>query len=295
MPTLITRGRKSGRVAASLALVLAMCVGLIAGAPSAGAQTNPFQRGPAPTAAALQAAGPFAISSTTVGSGNGFGSATIYFPTDTSQGTFGGVAVAPGFTETQSALSWWAQRLASHGFVVISINTNSRFDNPSSRATQLQNALNYLVNTSSARTRVDGSRLAVTGHSMGGGGTLEAARNNTNLQAAIPLMPWDQTKSFPGIRTPTMVIGAQNDGTAPVNNHAIPFYNSIPDASEKAYLELAGAGHSVSNSPNTTISRLGVAWAKRYIDNDTRYDQFLCPAPAAGGAISQYRNTCPNS
>jgi dienelactone hydrolase len=294
VPTLITRGRKSGRVAASLALVLAMCVGLIAGAPSAGAQTNPFQRGPAPTAAALQAAGPFAISSTTVGSGNGFASATIYFPTDTSQGTFGGVAVAPGFTETQSALSWWAQRLASHGFVVISINTNSRFDQPSARATQLQNALNYLVNTSSARTRVDGSRLAVSGHSMGGGGTLEAARNNTALQAAIPLMPWDQTKSFPGIVTPTMIIAAQNDSVAPVNNHAIPFYNSITNA-EKAYLELAGAGHNVSNSPNTTISRLGVAWAKRYIDNDTRYDQFLCPPPPTGNGISQYRNTCPNS
>jgi dienelactone hydrolase len=292
---LITRARRSGRVAASLALVLAMSVGLIAGAPGAGAQTNPFERGPAPTAAALQAAGPFAISSTTVGSGNGFGSATIYFPTDTSQGTFGGVAVAPGFTETQSALSWWAQRLASHGFVVINISTNSTFDQPSARATQLQNALNYLVNTSSVRTRVDRNRLAVSGHSMGGGGTLEAARNNTALQAAIPLMPWDRTKDFSGIRTPTLIVAGQNDTIATPSSHAIPFYNSIPDASEKAYLELAGASHNASNSPNTTISRQGVAWAKRFIDDDTRYEQFLCPPPATGGAISAYRNTCPSS
>src|SRR5262245_37134620 len=271
-----------------------MSAGLVASAPSAGAQSNPFQRGPAPTAAALQAAGPFAISSTTVGSGNGFGSATIYFPTDTSQGTFGGIAVAPGFTETQSALSWWAQRLASHGFVVINISTNSTSDNPNSRATQLQNALNYLVNTSSVRSRVDGSRLGVSGHSMGGGGTLEATRNNTAMQAAIPLMPWDQTKDFSGIRTPTMVVAGQNDRIATPSNHAIRFYNSIPDASEKAYLELSGASHNASNSPNTTISRLGVAWAKRYIDNDTRYDQFLCPPPATGNGISNYRNTCPN-
>jgi pimeloyl-ACP methyl ester carboxylesterase len=129
---------------------------------------------------------------------------------------------------------------------------------------------------------------------MGGGGTLEAARANTNLQAAIPLMPWDQTKSFPGIRTPTMIVAGQNDSIAPPNNHAIPFFNSITNA-EKAYLELSGASHNASNSPNTNISRLGVSWAKRYIDNDTRYDQFLCPPPATGNGISNYRNTCPNS
>jgi dienelactone hydrolase len=290
---MIMRARRSGRVLAGLALVLAMSAGLIAGAPSAGAQSNPFERGPAPTASALQVAGPFAISSTTVGSGNGFGSATIYFPTDTSQGTFGGIAVAPGFTETQSALRWWAQRLASHGFVVINISTNSTFDNPSSRATQLQNALNYLVNTSSARTRVDRTRLAVSGHSMGGGGTLEAARNNTALQAAIPLMPWDQTKDFSGIRTPTMIVAGQNDTIATPSNHAIRFYNSIPAASEKVYLELSGAGHNASNSDNPIISRFGVSWAKRYIDNDTRYEQFVCPG--GGSGISSYQQTCPGS
>ena len=287
------RGRKRGRILAAVTLVLAMAGGGLAGAPSAGAQTNPFQRGPNPTASSVSATGPFAISSTTVGSGNGFGSATIYFPTDTSQGTFGGIAVAPGFTETQSALRWWAQRLASHGFVVINISTNSTFDNPSSRATQLQNALNYLVNTSSARTRVDRTRLGVSGHSMGGGGTLEATRNNTAMQAAIPLMPWDQTKNFSGIRTPTMIVAGQNDGIASPSSHALQFYNSIPAASEKAYLELAGAGHNASNSTNPTISLFGVSWAKRYIDNDSRYEQFVCPG--GGSGISRYMQTCPGS
>jgi cutinase len=210
------------------------------------------------------------------------------------EGTFGAIAVAPGFTATQSSIAWLGPRIASQGFVVFTIDTNSRFDNPSARATQLQKALNYLVNTSSVRTRIDVSRLGVMGHSMGGGGTLEAARNNTNLQAAVPLMPWDQTKSFPGIRTPTLIIGSQNDGTAPVANHAIPFFNSIPAASEKAYLELAGAGHTAANSPNTTLAKYAISWLKRYIDNDTRYEQFLCPAPS-GSTISQYRDTCPGS
>jgi dienelactone hydrolase len=266
---------------------------VVAAAPGAGAQANPFQRGPNPTNASIEATtGAFATSTTTVARGNGFGGGTIYFPTSTAEGTFGAIAVAPGFTATQSSISWLGPRIASQGFVVFTIDTNSRFDQPSARATQLQNALNYLVNTSSVRTRIDAGRLGVMGHSMGGGGTLEAARNNTALQAAVPLMPWDQTKSFPGIQTPTLIIGSQNDSVAPVANHSIPFFNSIPAASEKAYLELAGAGHTAANSPNTTLAKYAISWLKRYIDNDTRYEQFICPAPS-GSAISQYRDTCP--
>ena len=295
MPTSTLRGRRCGRRLASVTLALALTGGVVATAPTAGAQANPFQRGPNPTNASIEATtGAFATSTTTVGRGNGFGGGTIYFPTSTAEGTFGAIAVAPGFTATQSSIAWLGPRIASQGFVVFTIDTNSRFDNPSARATQLQNALNYLINTSSVRTRIDASRLGVMGHSMGGGGTLEAARNNTNLQAAVPLMPWDQTKSFPGIRTPTLIIGSQNDGTASPANHAIPFFNSIPAASEKAYLELAGAGHTAANSPNTTLAKYAISWLKRYIDNDTRYEQFLCPAPS-GSTISQYRDTCPGS
>jgi dienelactone hydrolase len=277
-------------------LALALTGAVVAAAPGASAQSNPFQRGPDPTTASIEATtGAFATSTTTVARGNGFGGGTIYFPTDTSQGTFGAIAAAPGFTATQSSIAWLGPRIASQGFVVFTIDTNSRFDQPSARATQLQNALNFLVNSSSVRTRIDPSRLAVMGHSMGGGGTLEAARNNTALQAAVPLMPWDQTKDFSGIRTPTLIIGSQNDSVAPVANHSIPFYNSIPAASEKAYLELAGASHTAANSPNTTLAKFAISWLKRFVDNDTRYEQFLCPPPAASGAISQYRNTCPGS
>jgi hypothetical protein len=90
-----------------------------------------------------------------------------------------------------------------------------------------------------------------------------------------------------------MIIGAQNDNVAPVNQHAIPFYNSIPAASEKAYLELAGQGHNVATTSNTTQARFLITWMKRYVDNDTRYEQFICPPPATSSTISRYMNTCP--
>src|SRR3954466_3459611 len=162
--------------------------------------------GPDPTIASLQATtGPYAVSQTTVADAStpGFGAATIYYPTTTSEGTFGGVAIAPGFTETQSAISWLGPRFASRGFVVITFNTNSSLDQPASRGTQLLAALDYLTGSSSVKTRVDASSLAVVGHSMGGGGTLEADKTRPSLKAAIGLTPWDSDKTWPEITTPS--------------------------------------------------------------------------------------------
>jgi hypothetical protein len=67
----------------------------------ASAADNPYQRGPDPTVASVAASrGTFATTETTVGSGNGFGAARIYYPTDTSQGRFGAIAIVPGYTAT---------------------------------------------------------------------------------------------------------------------------------------------------------------------------------------------------
>ena len=75
--------------------------------------------------------------------------------------------------------------LASHGFVVIGIETNSRNDFDTARGTQLLAALDYLTQQSPVRNRVDPNRLAVAGHSMGGGGALSAAIRRPSLKAAV--------------------------------------------------------------------------------------------------------------
>ncbi|WP_233583900.1 alpha/beta hydrolase [Micromonospora sp. CV4] len=272
--------------------------GLLAG-PSGAAQAaeNPYERGPAPTTAILEASrGPFATSSQNVSSlsVSGFGGGVIYYPTSTSEGTFGAIAISPGFTAAWSSISWLGPRLASHGFVVIGIETNSRLDQPDSRGRQLLAALDYLVERSSVRTRIDGSRLAVAGHSMGGGGSLEAASARPSLQAAVPLAPWNTDKSWTELRVPTLIIGGESDTVAPVSSHSEPFYNSIPASAEKAYLELNGASHFFPQSVNTPTARQMVAWLKRFVDNDTRYEPFLCPGPS-GLQIEEYRNTCPSA
>ncbi|WP_308368893.1 dienelactone hydrolase family protein [Streptomyces sp. ISL-36] len=276
----------------------AVCCLTLLTAPGAQAADNPYERGPAPTDASIEASrGSYTVADTSVSSlaVTGFGGGTIYYPTSTADGTFGAVVISPGFTATQSSIAWLGPRLASQGFVVFTIDTLTTMDQPDSRGRQLLAALDYLTQRSSVRGRVDSTRLGVMGHSMGGGGALEAAKSRPSLQAAIPLTGWNTDKTWPEIKTPTLVVGADGDTVAPVATHSEPFYGSLPGSLDKAYLELNNATHFTPNTSNTTIAKYSISWLKRFIDNDTRYEQFLCPLPRPSLTIEEYRGNCPHT
>lgn len=306
MQSSITPGRAPRRrtnpsVTARVVTTLVTAVALVAGsaAVASPAMANEYERGPDPTDSLLEASsGPYSTSSTRVSSlVSGFGGGRVYYPITTSDGTFGGVAISPGYTASWSTISWLGSFLASHGFVVIGIDTNSRFDQPGSRATQLLAALDYLVDDSSESHRVDPGRLAVAGHSMGGGGAVEAADRRSSLLAAVPLTPWHLSSRWGGVDAATMILGGQSDGIAPVGSHSIPIYEAIPASSEKAYAELRGEGHFFPLSHDEVTGKLMVSWLKRFVDFDTRYEQFLCPPPDDGlfSDFSDYRDTCPHT
>ncbi|WP_409240207.1 alpha/beta hydrolase family protein [Streptomyces sp. PA5.6] len=287
-------------VRACLAALVATA-GLLGPGLAPGAQAaadNPYERGPDPTVASIEAPrGSYAVSQTTVSSlgVSGFGGGTVYYPTSTADGTFGAVVISPGFTAYQSSIAWLGPRLASQGFVVFTIDTLTTLDQPASRGRQLLAALDYLTKSSSVRGRVDASRLGVMGHSMGGGGTLEAAKSRTSLKAAIPLTGWNLDTTWPELRTPTLVVGADGDTVAPVSSHSEPFYESLPGSLDKAYLELNNATHFTPNTSDTTIAKYSISWLKRFIDSDTRYEQFLCPLPRPSLTIEEYRGNCPHT
>jgi triacylglycerol lipase len=265
---------------------------LSAVAAAASAQTAP------PTSASLNAtAGPLAVSSVAISGATGFGGGTIYYPQ--AAGSYGVIAISPGYGARGSSLAWLARRLATHGFVVAAINTTSTMDSPPSRGPQLMAALDHVVNKADAnvRSRADGSRMAVMGHSAGGGGALVAARDNPTLKAAVALTPGSFGNFYSGVRVPTIIFGADGDTITPVTSQARPAYNSIPVTTPKAYGELNNATHLTPVSTNTPIGRYSVAWAKRFVDGDTRYSPFLCGAEHAAYATTavfdQYLSTCP--
>ena len=259
-------------------------------------------QGPYPTTGSVEAnMGPFSISSVSVPwTVSGFGGGTIYYPSSGTTGSLGAIALIPGFLGPEWTISAWGERLASHGFIVITVATNAVTDQPDSRATQLSRALDHVIIESGSTSSpiygmVDPNRLGAMGISMGGGGTLKLTSDRT-LSAAVPMVPWYLGfNDFESIDTPTLIIGCENDTIAPVALHSIPFYNAISDDVDKAYLEMNNGSHGcVAGLTNVDIlGKYAVSWMKRFIDNDQRYDQFLCgPNHTAPFSVSDYRDNC---
>lgn len=263
-----------------------------AGITAAAAPAVADEIGQAPTASNITGNGSFATTSESISSlVSGFGGGRVYYPT--TAGRYPVIAISPGFTATWSSLSWIGPRLSSWGFVVVGIETNSIYDQPASRGSQLLAALNWAVNSSSSavRARADGSRRGVAGHSMGGGGTLEALAADTTglVKAGVPIAPWNSDKTWNNVSEPVIIVGGQSDTIAPVSSHSIPFYNTL--AGPKSYVELTGASHFFPQSTNATLSRALVAWFKRWLNQDSRFTPYTCGF--SGVAVSDFRsNAC---
>lgn len=264
----------------------AISLGLLALTSTAQAVEN----GPAPTLADLQKDGPYAVSSQTV-KGSGFGGGTVYSPN--TAGKYALVAVCPGFVSAQSSMTDISKRLATHGFVVVAITTNTLFDFPSSRATQLLAALKTVaaLNTGAAAGKIDITRQVVSGWSMGGGGTLEAAGVTPGLTAAVAFAPWDTaTTKMKTLTVPVAIFGGTSDTIASVSGHSQKFYDIIPATTKKMLAVITGADHFFPTKASEPTSYSNIAWVKRFADGDTRYSQFLNGQDAA---LASFKSTGP--
>ncbi|MCO5994345.1 poly(ethylene terephthalate) hydrolase family protein [Actinoallomurus rhizosphaericola] len=281
------------RLAVAAIAALAAMIALTVATWPASAAGNPYQRGPDPTLASVAASrGTFATAQVSVPAGNGFNGGTIYYPTDSSQGTWGAVAIVPGYTALfANEEAWMGPWLASFGFVVIGIETNSRTDFDTARGTQLLAALDYLTQKSPVRDRVDSARLGVIGHSMGGGGVVYATEHRPSLKAAVALAPFSPSQDMSTDHVPTMVMGGQND-TVVTPSYLDGLYATMPASTQSDFVQLAGADHVAYTHPNTTEMRLLIPWLKIFLDDDTRYTQFLCPLMDSTG-VSAYHSKCP--
>jgi len=268
---------------------------MVVTARSAAAADNPYQRGPDPTVASVAATrGTFATAQLTVPPGNGFGGGYIYYPTDTSLGTWGAVAIVPGYSALfANEEAWMGPWLASFGFVVIGVETTTRNDGADARATELLAALDYLTRQSAVRDRVDPTRLAVMGHSAGGAGTILASERRPSLKAAVGLAPGTPgSLSMATDQVPTMVIGGQSDPTV-TPSYLDNLYATLPATTQSDFVQIAGADHLFFTHANNTEMKVLIPWLKIFLDNDTRYTTFLCPSLADPAGISLYRSKCP--
>ncbi len=223
-----------------------------------------------------------------------FSGATLYYPANKAQG-FGGVVISPGFFERQENISWWGNYLASHGFAVITFDTNELNDLPPLRADALLATIGLLRGENSRqgsaiRGKILEDSMAVMGHSMGGTAALLLANENSDeIKAAIPFNAGGVPNAdFSAVAVPTLVIAGEIDRLAPVNNHAWSHYQTLTNAMPRMYMEVKGGNHFIANNaevenerlrPNVDVHDLvggmAVAWLKLFLDGEEEYRELL--------------------
>ena len=277
--------RRFGRLRTRLLLTSALAVAVAGGTIALATPASAVERGLAPTAANITGNGSFAVTNSAISNPSGFGGGRVYTPN--TAGRYPVIAVSPGFTATWSSIDWIGPRLASWGFVVVGIETNSTLDQPASRGNQLLNALDWAVNRAPAavRDKVDGNNRGVAGHSMGGGGTLEALKaGGSNVKAGVALAPWNTDKNWSDVSKPVYIVGGSADTVAPPAQHSIPFITTL--TGPRVYAEISGGSHFFPQSANPIASRALVSWFKRFLENDSRFTQFARNNP---GGTSDFR------
>jgi dienelactone hydrolase len=253
------------------------------GTTAGGTPGGGFIRGPAPSADALTKDGPYKVMSTTSGfrDGPNFAEATLWWPTD-AEPPFASVAVVPGWVSTENDIKTWGPYLASYGIVVLTIGTNSpASDLPDARAAALLDAL-MTIRAENTRAggplngKLDTTRQATMGWSMGGGGTLLAGAQTPSLKAVISMCGWNPGYNYSKVTVPALLFASKGDPLA--GGQSQGFYDTIPMTTPKMLWEIDGGDHYFFNTPknhNGVVGRYGLSWLKVFLEGDERYKQFL--------------------
>jgi triacylglycerol lipase len=216
-----------------------------------------------------------------------FAAAEIFYPLTLGFAPpIGAIAFTPGYGSQGDAYAWWGPMLASFGYAVMIIDTNDPTDTLEARKNALIAAVDFLraENTQSDSPiagRIDTDKIAIMGHSIGGGASLAAADQlGDSIKAVIPLSPYccELGQSFSGDYSgqdvPTLIFASAEDTVAPPADHARALYDSISDSTARAYLEFATGDHVISTNGGTdlpTLGRYSLAWYKLHLDGETRY------------------------
>ena len=243
--------------------------------------------GDEPTSESASSAGPLTVERipwTEFRNGPEFSGGTIWYPTD-GEAPYPFVAVVPGYVSYESSIASWGPFLASHGIVTITIDTNTTGDYPATRAGALLDALKSVAAENSRSGsplmgKLDESRQALMGWSMGGGGTLIAANRTPSLKAAISMCGWNPGGIYSRMTVPTLMFASLGDPLA--GGQSQGFYSSIPDETPKMLIEAGVGDHFLANNPanlSGLIGRYGLSWLKVFLVGDGAYRKFLLEMP----------------
>ncbi len=218
--------------------------------------------------------------------------ATVYYPTSATA-PFSGLVFCPPYTGSQYMYQAWGPFFASHGIVMVTMDTTTTMDSVNSRATQQLNVVNILKreNTRNATTlrpnplkgKLNINRIGVTGWSMGGGATwINSAQ--TGIKTAMSLAGHNATATGTAAtgrstKCPTLLMNGALDTTILGGlGQSEGVYSSIPAGIAKVIYVVSTAGHMDWGSPTSASNgsaRIALAFQKTFLDGDTRWVGYI--------------------
>jgi hypothetical protein len=170
-----------------------------------------------------------------------------------------------GTGTTPSVYDGLLRHFASHGFIVAAANTTN-----AGSGTEMLQGLTQLTtwsNQSGHRffQRVDTANVGSTGHSQGGGGAINAAKN-AGVKTTAPLQPWSQNQAGLQDSDTAMFFAGQSDTIVSASSVRAR-YTGVSIAA--GYAELGGASHFVPVGNAGAFRGPATAWFRWHLMGDT--------------------------
>lgn len=202
----------------------------------------------------------------------------IYYPAATAgnnvavaTGTFPVVVFGHGFVMTWDAYTDLWTDFVSNGYIVCLPRTEGGFSPVHLEfGKDLAKVAEYMTTTMvttappapapSLAGKIN-PRVAISGHSMGGGSSFLGAQNNTNITTMLNFAAANTNPSSQHaakfVSVPSLVISGENDCVAPPSVHQKPEYDSLIITNTKAYISVKGGDHCSFASRGNTNCMFG--------------------------------------
>ena len=234
----------------------------------------------------------------------------LYYPIDGNP-PYKSIVLTPGFGGGSSEMSSWTEFYASHGFIAMRIGPNDEIND--SHYQRGEGLIDAIESIKQENNRVDSplyglideNSFSVSGYSMGGGASHDAAMMDSSLKAVISLNPTvifedcdlcpadtyeGETyciclvPEFVDHPVPSLIFAGEvevNELTAYEGMLGQDIYSNMPESTDKIMFEGANSGHGFAAYPYGEVQDYALNWLRYHVLDDDSVCESLLQIPSS--------------
>ena len=234
----------------------------------------------------------------------------LYYPIDGNP-PYKSIVLTPGFGGGSSEMSSWTEFYASHGFIAMRIGPNDEIND--SHYQRGEGLIDAIESIKQENNRVDSplyglideNSFSVSGYSMGGGASHDAAMMDSSLKAVISLNPTvifedcdlcpadtyeGETyciclvPEFVDHPVPSLIFAGEvevNELTAYEGMLGQDIYSNMPESTDKIMFEGANSGHGFAAYPYGEVQDYALNWLRYHVLDDDSVCESLLQTPSS--------------